>query len=91
MTDHSRGGFATNHDPFRNSCGGDLLHNHTLRFGLGTFSTTHQFSHSKCLTFSLMIAVAAPAFAGTTPKTQAACEKHHMKWDATTKTCAKGM
>jgi hypothetical protein len=42
-------------------------------------------------TLSLMIAVAAPAFAGTTPKTQAACEKHHMKWDATTKTCAKGM
>ena len=43
------------------------------------------------VTLSLMIAVAAPAFAGATPKTQAACEKHHMKWDATTKTCAKGM
>jgi hypothetical protein len=40
--------------------------------------------------FSLIVAIAAPAFAGT-PKTQAACEKAHMKWDATSKTCSKGM
>jgi hypothetical protein len=33
----------------------------------------------------------AAAFAGTTFKTQAACEKHHMKWDAATKTSSKGM
>jgi hypothetical protein len=31
----------------------------------------------------------APAFAASHPKTQAACEKHHMKWDATTKKCTK--
>jgi hypothetical protein len=40
--------------------------------------------------FSLAVAVAAPAFAGT-PKTQAACEKAGMKWDATAKKCSKGM
>jgi hypothetical protein len=40
--------------------------------------------------FSLIVAIAAPAFAGA-PKTQAACEKAHMKWDATSKTCSKGM
>jgi hypothetical protein len=34
--------------------------------------------------FSLIVAVAAPAFAGGT----AACEKVHMKWDATAKKCS---
>lgn len=41
--------------------------------------------------FSLIVAVAAPAFAAGMPKTQAACEKAGMKWDATTKKCSKGM
>jgi hypothetical protein len=40
------------------------------------------------IAFSLIVAVAAPAFAGGTPKTQAACEKAHMKWDATAKKCS---
>jgi hypothetical protein len=40
------------------------------------------------IVFSLIFAVAAPAFAGGTPKTQAACEKAHMKWDATAKKCS---
>ena len=40
------------------------------------------------LAFSLIVAVAAPAFAGATPKTQAACEKAHLKWDATAKKCS---
>jgi hypothetical protein len=40
--------------------------------------------------FSLIVAVAAPVFAGA-PKTQAACEKAGMKWDATAKKCSKGM
>jgi len=31
----------------------------------------------------------APAFAASHPKTQAACEKAHMKWDATAKKCTK--
>ena len=41
--------------------------------------------------FSLIVAVAAPAFAGGTPKTEAACKKAGMHWDTTTKSCAKGM
>jgi len=40
------------------------------------------------IAFSLIVAVAAPAFAGGTPKTQADCEKAHMKWDATAKKCS---
>jgi hypothetical protein len=40
------------------------------------------------IVFSLIFAVAAPAFAGGTPKTQADCEKAHMKWDATAKKCS---
>ena len=32
----------------------------------------------------------APAFAGT-PKTEAACKKAGMQWDATAKKCSKGM
>lgn len=42
------------------------------------------------MAFSLLVAVSAPASAGT-PKTQAACEKAGMKWDVTTKKCSKGM
>ena len=40
------------------------------------------------IAFSLIVAVAAPAFAGATHKTQASCEKAHMKWDATAKKCS---
>ena len=40
---------------------------------------------------SPIVAVAAPAFAGTTPKTEAACKKAGMNWDATAKKCSKGM
>ena len=43
------------------------------------------------IAFSLIVAVAAPAFAGTTPKTEAACKKAGMNWDATAKKCSKGM
>jgi hypothetical protein len=42
------------------------------------------------LALSLIVAFSAPAFVGT-PKTQAACEKAGMKWDATAKKCSKGM
>jgi hypothetical protein len=42
------------------------------------------------LALGLVVAFTAPAFAGT-PKTQAACEKAGMKWDATAKKCSKGM
>jgi hypothetical protein len=42
------------------------------------------------ITFGLILAITAPAFAGA-PKTQAACEKAGMKWDATAKKCSKGM
>jgi hypothetical protein len=43
------------------------------------------------IAFSLIVAVAAPAFAGTIPKTEAACKKAGMTWDATAKKCSKGM
>ena len=43
------------------------------------------------IAFSLIVAVAAPAFAGTIPKTEAACKKAGMNWDATAKKCSKGM
>ena len=42
------------------------------------------------LALSLIVAFSAPAFAGT-PKTQAACEKAGMQWDAAAKKCSKGM
>ena len=42
------------------------------------------------LALSLIVAFSAPAFAGT-PKTQAACEKAGMHWDAAAKKCSKGM
>ena len=41
---------------------------------------------------ALAVGFVAPAFAAEkAPKTQAACEKAKMKWDATTKTCSNGM
>ena len=42
------------------------------------------------LALSLIVAFSAPAFDGT-PKTQAACEKAGMHWDAAAKKCSKGM
>jgi hypothetical protein len=36
----------------------------------------------------LAVAVAGPTLAA--PKTKADCEKAHMKWDDTAKTCSKG-
>ena len=42
------------------------------------------------LALSLIVAFSAPAFAGT-PKTQAACGKAGMHWDAAAKKCSKGM
>jgi len=41
------------------------------------------------LALSLVVAFSAPAFAA--PKTEAACKKHGMQWDATTKKCTKSM
>jgi len=39
----------------------------------------------------LSVAFAAPGLTADkmTPTTKAACEKAHMKWDATSKTCSK--
>ena len=42
------------------------------------------------LALSLVVAFSVPAFAGT-PKTEAACKKAGMNWDATAKKCSKGM
>ena len=42
------------------------------------------------LALSPVVAFSAPAFAGT-PKTEAACKKAGMQWDATAKKCTKGM
>jgi hypothetical protein len=39
------------------------------------------------LTLGFLFAFSAPAFAGKTYTTEAACEKAHMKWDANSKTC----
>jgi hypothetical protein len=38
---------------------------------------------------SFLLVVAAPAFAADAPKTEKACKKAKMKWDATAKTCGK--
>ena len=45
------------------------------------------------LTVALGLAVgfAVPVLAADKmPTTKSACEKHHMKWDDTSKTCSKG-
>lgn len=36
-----------------------------------------------------LLVMAAPAFAADAPKTEKACKKMKMKWDAATKTCGK--
>jgi hypothetical protein len=39
----------------------------------------------------LAVAFAGPSFAAAkVPSTKAGCEKAHMKWDDSTKTCTKG-
>jgi hypothetical protein len=38
---------------------------------------------------TFLFAVTAPAFAADAPKTEKACKKAKMKWDAATKTCGK--
>jgi acid phosphatase class B len=45
---------------------------------------------STIVALSLAVAFTAPAFAAdkAPPKTQAACEKAKMKWDATAKKCS---
>lgn len=46
---------------------------------------------STIVALGLAVVFTAPAFAADkAPKTQVACEKVHMKWDATSKTCSKG-
>ena len=41
--------------------------------------------------FGLAIGLVAPVLAADKmPTTKSACEKEHMKWDASTKTCSKG-
>jgi hypothetical protein len=47
---------------------------------------------STIVALGVALACTAPAFAADkpAPKTQAACEKAKMKWDATAKTCSKG-
>jgi hypothetical protein len=52
-------------------------------------------SMSKLLAVTVALGLAggfaAPVFAADKmPTTKSACEKDHMKWDATTKTCSKG-
>ena len=43
------------------------------------------------IALGLTVGFAAPVFAADKmPTTKSACEKDHMKWDATTKTCSKG-
>jgi hypothetical protein len=38
---------------------------------------------------SFLLVVAAPVYAADAPKTEKACKKAKMKWDATAKTCGK--
>jgi hypothetical protein len=46
---------------------------------------------SMIVALGLAVAFTGAAFAATKmPTTQAACEKAHMTWDATTKKCSKG-
>jgi hypothetical protein len=42
---------------------------------------------SLLVALGLAVGFMTPTLAAT-PKTKAACEKAHMKWDASTKTCA---
>lgn len=43
------------------------------------------------IALGLATSYAAPVLAADkAPTTKSACEKEHMKWDASTKTCSKG-
>lgn len=61
-----------------------------LRFRMQIASEETMKTLVSVIAFSLIVAVAAPAFAGA-PKTEAACKKAGMQWDATAKKCSKGM
>lgn len=43
---------------------------------------------SVLVALGLAVSFAAPTFAADAPKTKSACEKAHMKWDGSTKTCS---
>ena len=43
---------------------------------------------SLIVALGLAVAFAAPTFAADAPKSKSDCEKAHMKWDASTKTCS---
>jgi hypothetical protein len=45
---------------------------------------------SMIVAIGLAVAFTSPSFAAETPKTKADCEKAHMKWNDTSKTCTKG-
>ena len=43
------------------------------------------------IALGLVVGFAAPVLAADkTPTTKSACEKEHMKWDDSSKTCSKG-
>jgi ABC-type proline/glycine betaine transport system substrate-binding protein len=43
---------------------------------------------SVIIALGLAVGFAVPSFAADAPKTKHACEKAHMKWDSSTKTCS---
>jgi ABC-type proline/glycine betaine transport system substrate-binding protein len=43
---------------------------------------------SVLVALGLAVGFTAPTFAADAPKTKGACEKAHMKWDGSTKTCS---
>ena len=45
---------------------------------------------SVIVSVGLVVGFAGATFAADAPKTKADCEKSHMKWDDTAKTCSKG-
>lgn len=45
---------------------------------------------SMIVALGLAVTFTTPTLAADTPKSKAACEKAHMKWDDTAKTCTKG-
>jgi len=40
------------------------------------------------VTLGVVAGAAAPAFAADAPKTKSSCERAHMTWDASKKTCS---
>jgi hypothetical protein len=43
---------------------------------------------SALVAVGLAVSFITPTLAADAPKTKSACEKAHMKWDASTKTCS---